>query len=326
MFRKFAIYTLLFFALLVVAFLCGPRVRVDATLKPVDLPVDLAPSGLREHIARQEAPFEHRLIDGAEKTIQFRYEDQRKTEFSLVHIHGFSACRQDCRPIPERVAEHLDANVFYTRLSHHGLENEEFAQVDANDWLNDVHEAVEIAKRLGNRVVVMGHSTGATLGLWRVNMDQTDLAAVILLSPNFGVTKKNAHLVLYPWGMQIARLISDPYQGFEPQSPEHALYWTERYRVEAAVEVVALADFCSKQDYSDLKTPTFCVYSENDAVVSLPRLKEQWTRVSGRDEWLCSLPGSKGHGLAGDILCPATTEPLVKMITSFLDEAVDLKY
>ena len=145
------------------AFLSGPRVTVSPKLPTIELPPCQC---LGEYVKRQEEVFQDRLIPGAEKTIRFQHEDHRKTKFSLVYVHGFSASRQDCCPVPELVAEHLEANTFYARLAAHGLRDEDFANVSANDWLNDIHEAVEIGKQLGDRVVLMGHSTGGTLGLW----------------------------------------------------------------------------------------------------------------------------------------------------------------
>ena len=158
------------------------------------------------------------------------------------------------------------------------------------------------------------------------NIDDSQVEAVVLLSPNFGIANKNAGYALYPWGKQIVRIFSGPYAGFEPVNSEHALYWTERYRTEAVAEVIALVNFCCAEDYAAFRVPSLCVYSEQDKVVSLKRIREQWTEIDPSKEWLYALPASKGHSLAGDVLSPETTSPLVGKITEFLDEVVTLTH
>ena len=245
--------------------------------------------------------------------------DERRTLLSSTCMDSRRRGRI-ATPVVDLVAEHLQANVFYTRLTAHGLRDEEFADVTANDWLNDVNEAVEIGKRLGERVVLTGHSTGATLALWRASLGDPEIDAIVLLSPNFGVAHKQAKFALYPWGQQIARVLAGPYAGFEPQNQQHALYWTERYRTDGVVQLLALVQFCCERDYTNFKPRSLCVYSEEDAVVSLDRMKEKWSEIDPPGNYFHALSNSPGHGLAGDILSPETTVPLVQLIVDFLDE------
>ena len=90
---------------------------------------------------------------------------ERKTPYSVVYLHGFSATRQETAPLAECVADSLGANLFETRLAGHGREREPLADVRAEDWLHDAAEALAIAARLGERVIVIGTSTGATLAV-----------------------------------------------------------------------------------------------------------------------------------------------------------------
>lgn len=304
----------------VVGFVCGPRVSVDPRLRRLKLP---AIDALDEYLRKQESAVQP--VPGTEKKIDYRHTDRQKTEYALVYVHGFSASRQDCRPVPQRVADHLKANAFHTRLTAHGQGAEAFARVSANDWLNDVHEAVEIGKRLGDRVVLMGHSTGATLCLWRaVERTDAEIAALVLLSPNFGIRNENAGIALYPWGKQIVRWFHGPYAGFSPKNDEHKRFWTERYRTEGVVQMIALVDFCCARDYAQFSTPCICFYSNQDRVISLKRLREKWTELDPSHERLHELHGSKGHALAGDILARETTASLTRKITEFLDEVLPL--
>ena len=53
------------------------------------------------------------------------------------------------------------------------------------DLIHEAKEAIAIAKAIGDKVIVIGCSTGATLTLYLAAKDQ-DLAGLILLSPNIG--------------------------------------------------------------------------------------------------------------------------------------------
>ena len=72
-------------------------------------------------------------------------------------------------------------------------------------------DGVRIGEQLGERAVLMGHSTGATLCAWAA-LGNSRIAAVVLLSPNFGVANRNAKFALYPWGPQLLRLFAGPYR------------------------------------------------------------------------------------------------------------------
>lgn len=303
----------------------GPRVTVNPSIEPSELPHSL--ERLEQYVAGEESRYD--LVPGAEKLIRFRHQDKRKTKFAMVYLHGFSASRRDTHPAPQLVADHLEANSFHTRLTAHGLADEElaaerFGRVSVNDWLNDAQEAIEVGKLLGDRVVVMGHSTGATLGMFQAR-NEPRVAALVLLSPNFGLKNNNARLALLPWGRQIIRTVQGEYFEFSPKSELHDRFWTERYRTDAIVEVIALADYCCQADYTAFRTPCLCVYSEADKIVSVQRIKEQMKRLGSQPAELHELSNPNGHGLAGEILSPSTTLPLVERITRFLDAELSLE-
>ena len=57
-----------------------------------------------------------RIRDGLEKEIVWANPMvHAKTPLSIVYIHGFSASKGEVRPRRTKVADQLDANLFYTR-------------------------------------------------------------------------------------------------------------------------------------------------------------------------------------------------------------------
>jgi pimeloyl-ACP methyl ester carboxylesterase len=55
------------------------------------------------------------------------------------------------------------------------------------EWLADAETDLALAQKLGGKVILMGHSTGALLLTWLAIRDPVKVAGLILFSPAFGV-------------------------------------------------------------------------------------------------------------------------------------------
>jgi len=121
------IIPLVIIAALLLLFALGPRVQIDTTLDPVTLPADLD-----AYLAESEAQFDD-IVPGTEKIIIWANPNTKaKTDVALVYLHGFSATRQEAAPLSDLVAEELDANLYYTRLSGHGRDGEAMTEATGN--------------------------------------------------------------------------------------------------------------------------------------------------------------------------------------------------
>ena len=128
-----------------------------------------------------------------------------RTPLAVVYLHGFSATRQETAPFSARLARALGANLFEARLRGHGRSEAAMAEGTVEAWLEDGVEALAIGRRLGERVVLVGCSTGAALATWMLaNGHDQDVAGLVLFSPNFGTRHRGASLLTGPWGTQIA--------------------------------------------------------------------------------------------------------------------------
>ena len=83
-------------------------------------------------------------------------ETKAKTPLALVYLHGFSASRGETRPLSDTLAARLGANLFYTRLAGHGRDADAMAEAGLDDWIESGHEALQIGRRLGERVLLIG--------------------------------------------------------------------------------------------------------------------------------------------------------------------------
>lgn len=128
----------------------GQQVDLYTTLQPPALPPDLDTS-----LTRREAAYGD-IVPGTEKKIVWAHTPGKQKPLSIVYVHGFSTIRQDTAPLAAKIATQLRANLYSTRLRGHGRDGEAMLDGSVNGWVNDMHEAVEIGKRLGRRVVIMG--------------------------------------------------------------------------------------------------------------------------------------------------------------------------
>jgi alpha-beta hydrolase superfamily lysophospholipase len=74
-----------------------------------------------------------------------------------------------------------------------------------NLW-ESAQQAYAIGKQLGNKVILMGTSTGGTLAL-QLAAAYPEIAGLVLYSPNIAINDPNAWILNNPWGLQIARLV-----------------------------------------------------------------------------------------------------------------------
>ncbi|CAN0582233.1 unnamed protein product, partial [Ectocarpus sp. 12 AP-2014] len=163
-----------------------------APREPVALRADFEPrrfgEGVQVYFESVESAFDD-ITPGVEKRVVWAdgfYE--RRTPVSVVYIHGFTATSEEIRPVPDRVAGALGANLFFTRLAGHGRPGDALRDVTAVDWVADTAEALAAGRAVGDKVVIIATSTGGTLAALAALEPEMfkDVAALILVSPNFG--------------------------------------------------------------------------------------------------------------------------------------------
>lgn len=282
------------------------------------------PAQLETQLASSEA-----LVSAAqgitadtEKRIVWAGEPGTRSDYVVVYLHGFSATRQEIAPVPEQLAKALGANLFETRLAGHGLERGALADVSAEQWLHDGEEALAVASALGDRHIIMGTSTGATLAVTLAKHPQfARVTSLIMLSPNFGPAAAGADLATGPFGPQLLRLLVGRERSWEPANELQAKYWSTRYPNAALVEMMRLVDLAQKM-ITQVEVPqAVLVYSEEDQVVSVPRFRAAFETLRADSKAVLPIADGGGpsrHVLAGDILAPENTAPLVSGLVALI--------
>lgn len=298
----------------------GPTEPAVLTAPAPDLP-PLA--DLDDWLAAREAAVPDLRADAA-KLIVWAGERGQRTDWAVVYLHGFSASREEIRPVPDEVAAGLGANLYFARLTGHGRDGAAMGEASVADWAADTAEALAIGRALGSRVLVIGNSTGAALATLAAHDPGMGdrVAGVVLVSPNFRVSGWAGRLIEWPGVRSWGPLLVGAERGFEPRSPDHARHWTTRYPTVALAPLGALTRAVRSQDDGDAAVPALFVVSERDRIVdshAAIRKAARWgvDRDASAELMAVSLqPGDDraGHVLGGDILSPGGTAPLVARI------------
>lgn len=237
------------------------------------------------HLDRQLEESESRysdIVNGTRKMVTWYAEPGQRTAISIVYLHGFSATHKELSPMTEQLAEKLQANVFYSRLTGHGRSDDAMAEATQDDWKKDAREAYEIGSLIGDQVILIGTSTGATLATWLSAQTFTEqLLANILISPNFAIKSGGGWILKNSLGMWLVKQLNGNYRGFQPLNDFHARYWTERYPLEALVPMLELVDDVDELDKSTIVTPQLIVYSPDDHVIDTEKVLDTAQEFTG---------------------------------------------
>jgi alpha-beta hydrolase superfamily lysophospholipase len=272
---------------------------------------------------RQREALHAVIKPGLAKTILWNDPAARsKTPLSPVYLHGFSASRKDVSPVVETLAGTLAANAFLTRLAAHGrVTPDEFATVGPQDWLDDAREALAIGRKIGDRVILIGTSTGALLASMAALEDKSpDIAALVLLSPNFAIRDRRAKFLSGPLGRLLARIVIGKEYSFQPDSSGHAEYWTTRYPSEGLVALMDLVNHARSVHLGGLKIPTLIIYTDKDTVVDTAATHDRFDEIASPSKLIVDLPEATRHELTGDALAPQTVRPVLDRIVAFLSD------
>jgi len=297
---------------LVVIIIVNARPRLKAgTLSTVSLPKDLD-----EYLAKSESNIQG-IRKGNQKGIVWNSPTHVTTPLSIVYIHGFSASRGEVSPVMETIAKSLGANLFFTRLSGHGQDSAALALATVPEWIADTSEAVGIGERIGSRVILAGMSTGATLALWAA-MQRPNLAALILMSPNFGLKDTRAGLLSWPGALPILKRLLGPKRSWEPKNDLQKQFWTYSYPLEALLPMMDVVELVNRLDLSQLKVPTLTFLSTNDETVNIDQIREKFKVIGTSRKDLIEISDAAGHVLTGDAVSPATNQKVESQIVDFV--------
>jgi alpha-beta hydrolase superfamily lysophospholipase len=294
-------------------------------------PFDAARLGddLDAYLAAAEGGFNDIRAGAAKRVVWADPVLRHRTPVALVYVHGFSAAAEEIRPLPDKVAKALGANLYFTRLCGHGRTSLAMGQARVVDWFADLAESLALGEALGERIVMIGTSTGASL-ITAALADTTfrsRIAAAVFLSPNFGINKPGAGLLTLPFAPLLTRLVLSRTYSFLPTNAGHAAHWTTSYPSSALLPMATLVKLAVNSPAEDIETPALFLYSGHDQVVRPDRVRRLASRWGGRHDLIevGKTGDPSNHVIAGAILSPQTTVPLANRIVGWLKAELGLR-
>jgi pimeloyl-ACP methyl ester carboxylesterase len=293
---------------LIIIYLFGPR--PETPVYTATLPVVPGTGELEKFISAKEAA--HKIKPDNEARIVWVNDSlKQKTDYAIVYLHGFSASQEEGNPVHRNIAKKFGCNLYLSRLAEHGIDTtEQLQNLTADNYWESVKQALAIGKQLGNKVILMGTSTGGTQALQLAAAYPNDVAALILYSPNIAINDPNAWLLNDHWGLQIAKLVKGGnYNDPADERPIYKQYWNKPYRLEAIVALEEMLETTmNKETFGKIQQPVLMLYyykdeEHQDKVVKVSAMKEMFTQLStdSMHKHAIALPNTGDHVIGSPI-------------------------
>ena len=256
---------------------------------------------------------------------------KHKTAYSIVYLHGFSASKMEGAPTHMEIAKKFGCNLYLARLSQHGIDTTDaLINMTPDNLWETAKQAYAIGKQLGEKVILMGTSTGGTLAL-QLAAAYPDVSGLILYSPNIAINDPNAWLINNPWGLQIARLVKGSDYNIIKADSVYSKYWNTKYRLEAVASVEELLETkMNASTFQSIKQPVLTLYyykdeQHQDPVVKVSATKKMFEQLATSKELkrAIAMPNTGNHVIGSPILSKDVTGVQLETI-SFMQEIMHM--
>ena len=253
---------------LVAAYLIGPSPATPAYKKDMPVVPSAAPA-LNAYVQANEA--QHKLKPDNEARIIWANDSlKNKTAYAIVYLHGFSASQAEGDPVHKNIAAAFGCNLYLSRLAEHGIDTTEpMMNLTAEKNWESCKQALAIGKQLGDKVILMGCSTGGSNALQLAAAYPNDVAALLLLSPNIAINNDKAWLLSRHWGLRVAKMVTGTDHNASADSvlPIVNQYWYNRYPYEGAAALQEIIETSMvPQTFAKVQQPTLLLYYYKDQI------------------------------------------------------------
>jgi len=287
-------------------------------------------NSIENYVRTEES--KHNVKPGNEATIVWADTPGHITKYSILYLHGFSASHAEGDPVHRYIAKKYGCNLYLSRLAEHGIDTtEKLINLTADKLWESAKEAYAIASRIGQKVIIMGTSTGGSLALM-LAARYPEIHSLILYSPNIEIFDKNAWLVNNPWGLQIGRMVNgSDYVLSEDTRPVYKKYWSYGYRIEAVAQLEELLESAMTPElFIKVKQPVLMLYYykdsvHQDSVVRVDAMLRMYSQLgtTSANKRAVSIPGAGNHVIASYIKSK-DLESVKRETEKFIDEVLHL--
>ena len=287
----------------------GPKIEKPIIFK--DLPkIKLSINEVKSWIHQKELKFIN-IKEGNESRIIFYDSVPKKTNLSIVYLHGFSGSSQDGSPVHINTAKKLKSNIYLPRLYAHGLNSDEpLLEYTGEKYLDSAREGLAIGKIIGEKVILMCTSTGCSAAL-ALAANHPQVSALVMYAPNIRITHPLDFVATLPWGLYIVRLVEGgKYHYITNTWEDKEKFWTTKYRLEAPIEMQNLLETAMNEEvFRKVMVPTFSGFYyknevEQDNVVSVNAMRMMFKQLGTEDSLKLEIAfeDAGGHEIAYNIV------------------------
>ena len=285
--KKAAYIGLFIIVALALGFMFGPKAP-EPHLDPDPISIPIAIDSLEGWVAHRESGFKT-LKPGNEAELVWLNDSVQKTTYAVVYLHGFTASKAEGGTLHRDFSKRYGCNLYLPRLYGHGLDTTNaLIDLTPENYLQSAKEAIAIGKKMGEKVILMCTSTGATLGLYLAAHDPA-IESIICYSPNIDIYDPNSKFLTGPWGLQLVRLVmGSDFRSYDAEA-EYKKYWQTHYRIEGLVAVRSLLDATmTKETFSQIHQPVFVAAyfkdeGHQDKTVSVEAMRQMMPLLATSD-------------------------------------------
>jgi pimeloyl-ACP methyl ester carboxylesterase len=144
---------------------------------------------------------------------------RQRRPLSVVYLHGFTASQAEGDPAHRAIAAACGAHLFLNRLHDHGSDVPmAMAGATAQAWRDDAEAAFQVGLALGERVVLVATSMGASLALDLAASHGDAVAALVAWSPGIRVYDEDQ--------LRAALLLQGPVEPPGERTAYQRQYWS----------------------------------------------------------------------------------------------------
>lgn len=247
----------------------------------------------------------------------WHFQEGELTEIVLLYLHGFTASPGESGNLIEFMASKLASNLYLHRWPSHGLfSSDAMCGLTPYILFESARNALNKALEMGRRVVIIGTSLGASLGLWLASNHPSDIASVIAWSPGI----RPAH----PELLEQACSMNEPLTDLRPRTQEALAYWSSTVHPNG---YRALRDFfqliASNPPWPKITCPVFLGYykdqnGEEDQTASVPAMLEMFDTLGTSSANKKAMPFATGAHIIGSPYKSSCAEQVVQASMDFL--------
>ena len=265
--------------------------------------------------------YQYDLKNGTNAHIVWNNSTTQVTKKSIVYLHGFRASHPEGDPVHKTVAKKFGYNLFLSRMAEHGVKSDyPLLNLTEEKMLQSARFALEMGKRIGNEVILMGTSTGASLALYLASREKYkgDISSLVLYSPLIDFYGTSSPLLTNRWSRKLLSVIPGKKHLIKSTEStfEEDKIWNKEYALAGALELGKFVEhFMTASLFQEVTQPTFVGYyyknkKEQDKVVSVKAIKKMINYLGTRTNQLTisNFPDGKNHVICSGLLSKSVTD------------------